>query len=239
MLPRFWNTLPSASTTSTSNFPFSGSLNPHGIELRDGGEEVVGGVDIGAFLDLGEAGQPGERRRDGRVGQIELGLPDAPLRGQHGGARRLLVAHRVVEVPLGHCVLRGKGLHARQVRGRDLVPGLLLRQLAARLLERRLEGLLVHEEEHLPFLDEGAFRVHALLEKAVHARANLHLARALRLANEFVDDWRIARLDGDSRHIGDGLLRRRCFLRAAGDQQRASQNRDDGQSKKSTLSSRA
>src|SRR5262249_43613247 len=196
---------------------------------RDGSEEGGGGADVGALLELGEARQPGERRDDRGVREIQLRLAHRTLGGQHCRSGGLLVSHGIVEILLRHRVLLRERLHAREVRFAYLQAGLLLGQLAAGLLQRRLERLLIHDEERLARLDQITLRVGALFQEAVDAGADLHFPGALRLADELVYDRRVPRLDGQYCNVGRLRRRGRRLFRAAGGKQHAREQRGEYQ----------
>src|SRR5262245_18154473 len=103
----------------------------------------------------------------------------------------------VIQILLRERVLLDQRLSAVKVllchRHRRLLP--LQRGFGP--VDLRLERCLIHQEEHLSFLHHTAFGVDALVQKAVDARLNVDLPRALRLRYKFHEHGRIARGDGD------------------------------------------
>jgi hypothetical protein len=103
---------------------------------------------------------------------------------EHGGARALLGADRIVQILLADGVLGGERPDAVQVGDRGVERRLLLRNLALRRLQRCVERLRVDLEQRLPGTDEVALDVEPLVEKAFYTRTDLDFARALRLPDE-------------------------------------------------------
>ncbi len=150
-------------------------VHPHRIELVDIRQQAgLSGRHIAAVLLSREARQTVERRFDRRIAEVELCRLHLPLGGDHGRFRALLVAGRVVQILLAQSVLRGERDHAREIRLRHVEPRLLLRELALGRLQRGLKWFRVHQEERLPGMDQLTLGIDPLIEKAVHAGANLH-----------------------------------------------------------------
>ena len=130
----------------------------------------------------------------------------------------MLLSSGVVEVLLGKCVQRRKRLHLGQVLVRDRKASLLFGKCTAIGVERGLERLRVLQKHDLTRLDHAALGVYPLLEKAVDARDDLHLMRALRLAYILKSDRSVTRRDHDRRDFrGECPFRRRVVLRATDD----------------------
>jgi hypothetical protein len=110
----------------------------------------------------------------------------------------------LVQLALRHGLLFGEGLQALVFRFRELALHAFLLERRARLLHGQFIRRGVDLEERLSRRHGGAFLEEALLEDAVHARADLHLARAFRLPH---------RLDRDRhlllRHLHDRDRHRR------------------------------
>ena len=138
--------------------------------------------------------------------KIEPRLLDVGLGGfdRCGGGEKL--SGGVVELALAQRLPCGQRFDPGEVVARDLQPRLLFGELALRRIELGLERLGVLQEHDLPGLDEAAFGIDALVEEAVDARHDLHLARALRLADELEADRRVARRHLHHRHFDGGTF---------------------------------
>ncbi|MNQ76004.1 hypothetical protein D3C85_908210 [compost metagenome] len=138
--------------------------------------------------------------------------------GQHGSTGLTLFADGIVQVHLTDGILLRQRANAGQ-RGLGHFPaGLLLRQLALGREQGGLERLAVHLEQRLSGLDQIALDVLPFLQEPGHTGANLYLAGALGLGDEFKGDGGV--LGGDS-HYGHtwGMAGRgNGFLAATGKQ---------------------
>ena len=130
------------------------------------------------------------------------------------GDRLLQAGRRLVGFPLADRAPVGETLQALEILLRLLLARALLRERGARLLQVDLERRPVDEEQPRAGLDRIAFGVELALERAGHARADLHLLRALGAGH---------RLEHDRHGLGrklhgayrNGGQRRRLLLRIA------------------------
>ena len=118
------------------------------------------------------------------------------------GGGRLELAGRIVEV------LLAKG-HSAAVRGlmRSRFWSAVSRAASCRaraalgLIELHLKRFLVHQKERVALLDDRAFGIDPLVQKAADPRLNVHLPRALRLGDILEADRHILLRDGHDRHF--------------------------------------
>ncbi|HSS26480.1 MAG TPA: hypothetical protein VLL50_00860 [Usitatibacter sp.] len=177
--------------------------HPDGIHLGERGEQARIRV-RGDEAPLGALRAPGDardRRRDFRIGEVELGFLQLGLRsrdGSRGGASR---RDRGVVVALRDGLLLREGLEALGVGLGQVAFHALLLQRRFRPVHRELERGGVDQEEELARLDGSALFVGALLDDAGHPRADLHVARALGLADRLQRDRHALLRD---LHGGDG-----------------------------------
>ncbi len=150
---------------------------------------VVSRLPFGSTVDqatLGTLGAPrdaGNRRRDPRVGEVELGLLHLGAGDLDRGLGELQRRCGIVVV-----LARNRPLLRQRPKAVGLAAGLrgarlFLRELRLGLGERQLERLGVDLEERLSGTDRRAFVVEPLLQDAGHARPDLDLFRAFRLAD--------------------------------------------------------
>src|SRR5579862_8791746 len=182
-------------------------VHPDGIDLLHDREQAVLRVHVGAILHPREARQAGHRRRDRRVGKVELRAFDARPGGLYRRSRGALLADRVVELLLAQCIQARERFHLREVGVGDLEAGPLLRERGIRRVELHPERPLVLPEHHFARLHERAFPVDALVEESGDAGADLHLVRRERLADELVVYRGVLRRDCDGGYL-DGRPRR-------------------------------
>ena len=121
--------------------------------------------------------------RDRRVREVELRRLELRLRlldRRRGGL--LILALRVVQVLLRQRVLlRRAAWCGRDWTSPPASAAWFRCKRRFRRVDLRLERLLVHLEQHLARLDDGAFDIDALVEEAGNARLDVHRLRALRL----------------------------------------------------------
>jgi len=176
-------------------------VDPHGRQHRDGGELAVLRIDVGAVGHCREAGNAVDGRRDDRVREVELRRLELRLRLRDGRGRLFVLPLRIVEVLLRQRVLLRERLGAREVRLGDFHRCLIALQRGRRGVDLRLEWFLVHPEQHLARLDDGALGVHALVEESRYPRRDVDRLRALRLRDEDRRDGHVARHDRQHRHV--------------------------------------
>ena len=194
--------------------------DPDRVQRGDVGQ--LGGfgraADVGAFALQGAPRRPADRRADGRVVQVQLGLAQLGDRRMHGGLGHFEVADRAVEIGLRQGVLLGQRPDALERRLGRAQARLLRGQRTLRGVELRLERLGIDLEEQLPFLDEIALGVGDAVEEARHARQDFDLARAFRLRHEAGRVRHRARRHGDHPDLGRRRRDGRLVGRAGGHQ---------------------
>src|SRR5439155_491936 len=175
---------------------------------------IRAGRDQAADRLLGPAGDAGDRSVHRRIGEIELGLAHARLGQLRRGDRLLQAGRRLVGFPLADRAPVGKTLQALEILLRLLLARALLRERGARLLQVDLQRRTVDEEQPRAGLDRIAFSVELSLERAGHARPDLHFLRALGAGHRFEHDRHGLgrKLHGADRNRGQG---RRLLLRIA------------------------
>ena len=157
--------------------------------------------------------------------QIELGLVDFGLGGEHRRAGRLFRADGIVEVFLADGILIGKGFDPGQV-GLGRCPACLLGlELPLCLIQGRLEGARVDLEEDLPRPHEIAFLVVLPDEVSLDLGPDGGVHKPVEGPDPFLVDGNI--LLDDGRHL-DGR-RWRGFLGPLRAAHRDEEQQEDGQ----------
>lgn len=170
-------------------------VDPHGIELRDVGQQAVGRIDIRAVLLLRETRQPRDRRGDRRIAEVELRARDVGARLFKRGRCGLLLADGIVEILLAQRVLGRQRLDAIEIGLCGVKPRFLLRVFGARRVERGLERLAVHLEHDVPLMNHRAFFIDALFQKTAYACAYFDLLRAFCLTDIVKYNGHVAQRD--------------------------------------------
>jgi len=155
------------------------------IGLHDLGEHGVLPrlADQVADVHLRAADAARDRRRDVRVGELELGRAHGGLRRRDLGAAAIALGAPLIELRAGEHVLVGELLRARELALRHVRRRLRTRERALRLGERHLEGARVDAEEHLARGDGVAVLEELLLQVAAHARADCDAIHRLDVAD--------------------------------------------------------
>ena len=190
-------------------------------ELHDGrelGRPV--GADHGAGIDEARRDAAVERRDDGRVGEVALGLRDLALGLRERRQRRVALGAGFIDLGDRHRGRLHEILLALQVGVGLQEQRFLLRLRRLRDLQGDLEVLLVDLEEQVALLDRGAVLVADLVEEALHAGHEIDVVERRRAAGHLHVESDLALL-----RLGDGDLggRRRLIgvaLAAGGEQQR-------------------
>ena len=180
--------------------------NPDRIHLRECSEQTGFGVrrDEAAFGAQRTPGNAADRRFDVRIGKIELSLGEPRLRALDCCGGLLERRKCVVIFALADRFARGERFQAPGFALGLLLACALLRERGVRLCDGNLVRRAVDHEQHGARGHGRAFGVQALLDNSGDARADLHLARAFRLAYGLEHDrqaLRLDTLDGD-RHRG-------------------------------------
>src|SRR4029077_2564936 len=129
----------------------------------------VGGMDDIALIDEAKTDASAERRVDGGVAELGLGIVDRGLIPLD--LSRELIDRRLLRVDLlarGEILTREVG-EALEVELRVLQARLVLRFLGGRLIERGPEGARVDLDQKITFLDDLAFLEGDLGDLAVDA----------------------------------------------------------------------
>ncbi|MNQ84811.1 hypothetical protein D3C85_999510 [compost metagenome] len=117
-----------------------------------------------------------------------------------GGQRCLVVRYCVVIVLATHHLATIEGNGAILVCPGLVEAGLLLGQAALRLLQRRLIGGGIDQEQLLSLGDRLALHIGALEQDAADPGAHIDLAKAGGLADHFGGEGHIGRGDGGHHH---------------------------------------
>src|SRR3954464_170160 len=184
----------------------------HRLDAVHGVEERGPGLHAGADLHLRRADAAGERGRDPRVGDVQLGLLHLRARRFDVGALLRLLGQRGVELLAADGVLFDKRPVAVHVLARLAERRLPLRESGAGLLQRRLVRPGIDPEEERALLHDRAFREGDLLEETGDLRSDLDGIRGRRLPHELAVDGDVALRDrcyGDRRRACGRLLLRR------------------------------
>ena len=190
------------------------------IDLRHRGEQHVRPGHVVPLGALRAAGDPGNRRLDPGVAEVEARIGEIGARGLDLGLGHLLRGSRVVVIFLACGLDFEQRLQACAVafRLRKLRLGAGERGLGSR--SGHFKGRGIDGEHRLPLRDRRAFAIVAFQDDARHARAHLDLARACRLADVFEGRrhrLRLHRYDRDFRGP-HGSMRLRIGGLAAGEQ---------------------
>ncbi len=162
-------------------------------------EALTIGIDDVAHIDLAKAGDPGNRRFDGGVIDLGLGVENrcivgGDLRGQlrHGGSLGVGL------LPGSEFAEPGEALQVQIGIGEI---GLILRLLGLGLIERRLERPGVDLGEQVALVDQLAFLEGDLVDLAVDPCAHHHRIEALNGSEPGQIDGEVGfldRCDGDA-----------------------------------------
>jgi hypothetical protein len=187
-----------------------------GIDLGDRREHALVGAHHVAHVHVHAPDATAHGRPDLRVAEIQLGLAQGSLVGRDGGGRLVCGADHFVEPILRRRVAFEQPLRARQLLQRAVQAGLAAGHLGPGSLELCRVTLALDGEEQLPLGHVLAFAELALLEHALDARAQVHVAIRLGLAHEVEGLVDGDAADGDDAHRrGRRGLGRRLF--AAGE----------------------
>ena len=178
----------------------------HRIDLGDVREHGRRGHEV-ADLDRRNAGDPRDRRVDLRPSHVEARVLDGRLGSLHLSLARLCRLDGVVEFLLGRRALCRERLVFLDIELILLEGGLLLREVAEGLVERRLVGTIVDLEEELVRSHVRAVLVVLLEQIPLHARHDLGVHEADRRSHPLAVDRHVL-LDG-GRHEDVGRRRRR------------------------------
>ena len=190
-------------------------VDPHRRQNRHRRELRILWIDIRAVGDGCIAADAGDRRRNRRIGKIEVRFLELRLRLFDRGCSLIVLTLSVVEILLRERLRLGKRLGAVEICLGDSKGRLI--SLHSRLcrVDLRLERLLVHLKQHLARLHHRSFGVHTFVEKPGHPRLYVHSLRALRLRDVFGGDRDVLDFDSEDGHLGGWPWRRSLVLFAA------------------------
>jgi len=163
--------------------------------------------------------EPGERRRDAGVAQVERGLLDAGLGRFDLRASRVLLGDRVVELPLADRLLRDERRIPRHVVVRLGQPRLSRGLVGPGLRQDGFERLSVDRVQEVALAHDRAFlEVHGL-QVTFDARPDFHVLVPLGLSDQFQVDGDVPLNDVGDEHFGGRRRRGLRLLRAGTGQQ--------------------
>ena len=139
--------------------------------LADDGRERAGRlVDEIADRDIGHADASVDRRLDLREGEIDVRLLQTSFGGAHGGRRRALIREVLIDRRLRARVGLDQFLRSLQRERRVALGRLRAGQLGLSLVERRLKGVLLDDEQEVAGFELLALGEGPLLQEALDAR---------------------------------------------------------------------